>query len=178
MTSHLYGAPTKCPRSCGNYARDKFRPGENSASLSCRFDRLNFDKFCMLGFCHPKMDDKNVISSSRHFFSYVSRSNISRFLPFCLALRRKKEIGEIQKTDSVQLITRAIGLDASRKVSDYVVPRARARETRGRRWMYLPCATAPRNSDKFVVPSCCGQHRPARIYEVRRFNGDAPLQAR
>lgn len=35
--------------------------------------------------------------------------------------------------------------------------------------MYLPCATAPRSSDKFVVPSSCGQHRPAWIYEVRRF---------
>lgn len=101
-----------------------------------------------------------------------SCTNISRFFP-CLSPTKKRNQKDTK--DSVPLIT-AIGSDASWKVSDYGI--SRAREPKGRRWMYLPCATVPWSSDKFVAPSCCGQHRPARIYEVRWFNGGAPLQTR
>jgi len=116
---------------------------------------------------------KFLDSSAKSFFPYV----LFKYFMFFPFVTKKKEIREIQKTHSAPLIT-AIGLNASRKVSDYRVPRAREGETKGKRWMYLPCATVLRSSDKFVVPSCCGQHQPVRIYEVRRFNSGALLQAR
>lgn len=111
-----------------------------------------------------KIDDKNVVSRVclRSRFSFYILHEYFTFLFVSHSDEKKKEIGKIQKTNSAPLIT-AIGRTRVGKypITEYHVRErekggGRGGEMKGKKWMYLSCATVPRSTDKFVVPSCCG----------------------
>lgn len=92
MTSHLYGAPTKCPcdREAITIAVFPFRPGVNSASLVASIRSIKFDEFSTCTSRFRKNGRQKCRFISTPLFLLASCTNISRLFP-CLTRTEKKK---------------------------------------------------------------------------------------